>query len=178
MPQQDARVISGIPLTVRLELRPRVLPDGPAVADPDKPPIRRQIARRAGISLGRKLTAPPAEIAAASSVSNAALALPRVPDPTVYTARDLDSYPMPLVPLDIARLEELAAGKSVSIRIELIVDEHGIVNDVALAGPGPAGFPETELRAMLAAARFVPARKDGRAVKCRVRLSVGLRPSY
>jgi len=100
-------------------------------------------------------------------------ALPPVPDLTVYTARDLDSYPRPVFPLEIERLAERAAGfPPAGVRLELLIDEHGIVNDVAPAGPGTAGQPGAELRAALAATRFIPARKDGRAVKSRVVLSV------
>ncbi len=100
--------------------------------------------------------------------------LPQLPDPTVYEARDLDSYPRPIAPLDTGRIEDPVTGNPVSIRLELVIDERGVVNDVAVAGPGPVGIAEAELRAVLAATRFIPARKDGRAVKSRVLLSVSL----
>lgn len=101
-------------------------------------------------------------------------ALPQLPDTTVYTARDLDSYPRPVAPLDTGRVEDTLAGKPVSVRFELIIDERGRVNEVVVAGPEPSGFAETELRALLAATPFIPARKDGRAVKSRVLLSISL----
>lgn len=174
VPQRGAQVIGAAPIMVRLEYLSRVPPASPAVADPDEPPIPRRIDRRTAASGGERPAAPLSEVSATKPDLAAPLALPQVPDPTVYTARDLDSYPRPVVPLDAGRLEDPAAGKSVSVRFELIIDEHGIVNDVALAGPGPAGLLDTELRAMLAAARFIPARKDGRAVKSRVLLSIDL----
>ena len=100
-------------------------------------------------------------------------ALPQAPDLTVYTARDLDSYPRPVFPLDIERIAERAAGfPPAGVRLELLIDEHGIVSDVALAGPETAGQPEAELRIALAATRFIPARKDGRAVKSRILLNI------
>lgn len=174
--QGGARVFGAVPITVRLELLSQAPPAGPAVADPDELPVPRWKDRRDGISHSERLTAPQAKVSTKRPAPASSLALPQVPDPAVYTARDLDSYPRPLVPLDAARLEDPAAGLSVSVRLELVIDEHGIVNEVALTGPGPAGALETELRAMLAAARFVPARKDGRAVKSRVQLSVSFNP--
>ena len=94
-------------------------------------------------------------------------------DPSYYTARDLDSYPRPVVALDINRLADRAARiPNAGITLELIIDEQGIVNHVAFAAPGIPGMLATELRAAIAATRFVPARKDGRAVKSRVLMNI------
>ena len=91
----------------------------------------------------------------------------RAPDPTYYPARELDAYPQPARPLALDR----PAGAG-SIRLLLLIDEHGVVNDVSLVEADAAGHLEETLRAMLVAARFIPARKDGRDVKSRVLLSV------
>lgn len=91
----------------------------------------------------------------------------------VYSARELDSLPAPVLPLDIGRLLDRGAAAT-DLRLELVIDEHGAVNEVSFAAPGAAGVPERELRAALAATPFVPARKDGRAVKSRIMLSVSL----
>ena len=110
---------------------------------------------------------------AAAQAGMEALALPQAADPSYYTARDLDSYPRLVVALDINRLVNRAVGiPSPTIRLELIIDEHGIVNHVTFAAPGIPGVLETELRAAIAATRFIPARKDGRAVKSRVLMSI------
>ncbi|HET9405069.1 MAG TPA: hypothetical protein VFO57_10855 [Burkholderiales bacterium] len=102
-------------------------------------------------------------------------ALPQVPDPTVYTARDLDSYPRPVAPLDFGRPAERAAGLPIAeIRLELLIDERGIVGDIAFAEPRLSSQLETQLRTAVASTRFVPARRNGRAVKSRVLLSVNL----
>jgi len=92
----------------------------------------------------------------------------RVPDPTYYPARELDTHPQPTQPLELDWLP--GAG---SIRLLLLIDEHGIVNDISLV---EGGRLDQALRTALAAARFVPARKDGRDVKSRVLLSVGPGP--
>ena len=99
------------------------------------------------------------------------LAPPQVPDPTYYTARDLDVYPRPIAPLE---LDRIAAGTSVAGRVALalLIDEQGAVNDIAFAGTVAPERLREALRAVLAAARFLPARKDGHAVKSRVVLSV------
>ena len=100
-------------------------------------------------------------------------ALPQVPDLTVYTARDLDSFPRPVFPLDVERLVDRTAGLApAAVRFELLIDEQGVVNDVTFAEPELSGQLQAQLRAVIAATHFIPARKDGRAVKSRVMLSV------
>ena len=91
----------------------------------------------------------------------------RAPDPTYYPARELDAYPQPARPLAL----DGPAGAG-SIRLLLLIDEHGVVNDVSLVEADAAGHLEETLRAALAATRFLPAQKDGRAVRSRIVLSV------
>jgi len=98
-------------------------------------------------------------------------ALPQAADPSYYTARDLDSYPRPLAPFRINRAAGDGAGE---VRLEILIDEHGIVRDMTIAGPAAPARVEEELRAALAATRFLPARKDGRAVRSRIVLSISL----
>ena len=171
--QGRALAFGAVPITVKLELPSQVPPAGPAVADPDESPVPRGIDRRDGISRSERSTAPQARVATTRPAPASSLVLPQVPDPTVYTARDLDSYPRPLVPLNIERLLDLSAATPLAeVRFELLIDEHGVVNEVAPAGPGTAGQPGAELRAALAATRFIPALKDGRAVKSRMLVSI------
>jgi protein TonB len=94
---------------------------------------------------------------------------PIFPDPNYYPARELDDYPRPLAPLRIDRPAHAGAGE---VRLELLIDERGVVRDVAYVGAAPRSEAEVALRAMLAAIHFMPARKDGRAVKSRVLISV------
>ncbi len=172
-PRSVARVFEAAPIVVQLEPPSRVTPAGLDVADLDEPPIARRIDRRSAASVSERSAALLPEVSATKPDLAAPLAWPQASDPTVYTARDLDSYPRPVVPLDIGRFWSLSAGiQPAEVRFELLIDEHGVVNEVAPAGPGTAGQPGAELRTALAATRFIPARKDGRAVKSRVQLSI------
>jgi protein TonB len=104
--------------------------------------------------------------------------LPQVPDPTYYAARDLDVYPRPAVPLDFDRLgPRFTASAAGRFRAVLLIDEGGAVKEIAAIETEPPGWPQQELRAALAATRFFPGQKDGRAVKSRVLLSVSFDPA-
>ena len=100
-------------------------------------------------------------------------ALPPAPDPGYYPARELDDYPRPLAPLRIDRLAGDGAGET---RLEVLIDERGIVRDVTVTAPAASARVGEALRAVLAATRFLPAQKDGRAVRSRILLSVGFDP--
>lgn len=56
--------------------------------------------------------------------------------------------------------------------LTLLIDEAGSVNEVSVVEAEPAGNLEGAVRRAFASARFSPARKDGRAVKSRVMISV------
>jgi hypothetical protein len=62
------------------------------------------------------------------------------------------------------------------VLLEILVDERGVVQDVISARPAERSRADEELRAMLAATPFLPARKDGRLVKSRLVLRVRLDP--
>jgi protein TonB len=101
--------------------------------------------------------------------------LPQVPDPVVYPARELDRYPTPAAPFELDALASRLGGvAAVTLRLELLIDEQGRVGEAAILDPGPLEWVALEARAIVAATRFHPARKDGRAVKSRVTLSVDL----
>jgi protein TonB len=150
------------PMTVRFAPPLVAVPDAPAVTEAEE---SRMPGPAAGNS-GRARGGLPATVVAPPG-ADAPVVL-RVPDLTYYPARELDAYPHPARPLELDRPP--GAG---SIRVLLLIDEHGIVNDVSLVEAGAAGGLEDALRTALGAARFIPARKDGRDVKSRVLLSVG-----
>jgi protein TonB len=152
------------PMTVRFAPPPIDVRDAPAVTEAE---INRVLGRpwpatgnsvRAGSNFPAAVSAPPG--------AEAPVAL-RASDPTYYPARELDAYPQPAQPLEFDRLP--GAG---SIRLLLLIDERGIVNDISLVEAGATGRLDETLRTALAAARFLPARKDGRAVRSRIVLSV------
>ena len=113
--------------------------------------------------IGFRSASGPAETAAN------ALPLPETPDPNFYAARDLDSYPAPLTTLRIDGFPGTGGGE---LRLEVLIDEHGIVREVNVTGAIRPGGAEEELRALLAATRFLPGVKDGRAVRSRILLSL------
>jgi len=167
VPQRSARMSDATSITVHLEpLAEPVIPNaGPAAsALPAKPralaEIRNAEARGTGVRPEQE--------------AGTALALPLAPDPTYYSARDLDVYPRPSVPLDLDRYARGSAGR---LRLALLIDEVGIVKEIAVIDSGPAGRLQEELRSALATTRFFPGQKDGRAVKSRVQLSVSLDPA-
>ena len=98
-----------------------------------------------------------------------ASAQPLPPDPHYYAARDLDRHPWPLAPL---QLEHLAGARSGEVRLELLIDELGIVREVVFTERAHRSPVDENLRASLAATQFIPGRKDGHAVRCRIVLSV------
>ena len=103
--------------------------------------------------------------------TEATLVLPQAPDPTYYSARDLDLYPRPATPLALDFLGRNGSHAATIFRFQVLIDESGTVNEVSAVEGEPAPLWE-ELRALLAATRFVPGRKDGHAVKSRVTLSI------
>jgi len=158
------------PITVRLAPVPVPVLDVPASPEPGARRMPQQPGPLAGSAERVQSQFSPS---VATHMGTEVVVLPQAADPNYYTARDLDRYPRPVVPLDIDRFVDRSARiPSAGIRLELIIDEYGIVNDVAFAAPGIPGVLETELRAVIAATRFVPARKDGRAVRSRVLMSI------
>jgi hypothetical protein len=141
-----------VPITVQLERAP-LAPAATAASV--------QVPRRP-----RAAPAPEFRVGHAAPARECCSGPPRLPapaDPTIYTAGELDSLPVPVAPLDLA--------SAAPVRLELTIDEYGAVHSIAIAGPRP-GLRERELRAALAATVFVPARKDGRSVRSRIVLGV------
>ncbi len=91
------------------------------------------------------------------------------PDTRFYLARDLDIFPVPLVPLSLRSNAQDGTGH---IRLWVSIDHTGQVVDVAAVDAEPPGMYEQPVRDQLLVARFDPARKDGRPVKSRVLLAL------
>ena len=101
------------------------------------------------------------------------VALPQAPDPTYYSARDLDTYPRPVIPLALDRFVVEAVAR---LRFSVAIDEAGSVREIAVIQTESGERVAEEVRAMLAAMSFIPGRKDGRAVKSRLLFDVTLGP--
>ena len=155
------------PITVRLAPATVPAPDVPASPEPGARRMPRQPGPQVGTAEGIRSET---SASAAAQTGMEALALPQAADLSYYTARDLDRYPRPLAPLPILRAAGEGAGE---VRLEILIDERGIVQDMSFAGPAAPARVEEALRAALAATRFMPAQKDGRAVRSRIVLSVG-----
>lgn len=115
----------------------------------------------------------------ASTASPEAYAPLPVPqsDPAYYAAHELDVYPAPLSPLVFAYPEratrEQARGR---VSAMLLIDAAGAVNEVRVIASDPPGYFEEATRAVLAAARFSPARRNGQVVRSRLLISVDYDP--
>lgn len=163
MPWQSmAPIPDSAPMMVRLAPAPLLMPEVRAAAEPQN---RGQSRTFASAGQGQKIDSDPVFPTADSRPP----ALPQAPDPIYYPARDLDDYPRPLAPLRIGWPARASADE---VRLELLIDEHGVVRDVVFTGPAQPGGAEVELRATLAATSFMPARKDGRPVRSRILLSL------
>ena len=160
------RAHSGATAVMTVRLAPQPVTPGAILPKPEIPAAAPRMKRPAPVS-DREAHAITADIAMRPVQDTQPLALPQVPDPTYYSARDLDAYPTPVVPLELDRIA--AAGR---VALALLIDEQGAVNNVAFAGPAAPERLREELRAVLVATRFHPARKDGRAVRSRIVLSV------
>ncbi|MCW5605242.1 MAG: TonB family protein [Burkholderiales bacterium] len=103
--------------------------------------------------------------------------LSRMADPTYYPASELDRYPALLQPLALDYPERAAAaGASGKVVVMLLIDETGMVNEVSVVESDPLGYFEAAVRAALAGARFSPARRNDRAVRSRLLVSVDYAP--
>jgi protein TonB len=149
------------PLTLRLAPLPAVTPSIPVSPETGA----RRVHQQAPNSTGR----PESKPASHSAPGARPPATPPAPDLNYYLARELDDYPRPLAPLRLDRPAHLGTSE---IRLEILIDEFGVVRDVAVAGLVQPGSVGGGLLAELAATHFMPARKDGRAVRSRIVLSV------
>lgn len=158
---------ASVPITVRLETPPVYAPDVTVASAPEA----HQVPLAAPRSTVRTEQSPQRDpLIVGARTAPEASALPRARDPHYYAARDLDHYPWPLVPL---QLEHLAEARS-ELRLELLIDEAGIVQEVVFVQPARTGEAEEKLRTALIATHFMPGRKEGRPVKSRLLMGINL----
>ena len=113
----------------------------------------------------------PRTVSRPEKTASAIVTAPPAADPTWYSARDLDVYPRPAAPIRLDFLD--AAGtprEGTRVTVQLLIDEHGTVREVTVVEALLQGELEEKTRSALAAARFLPAMKDERAVRSRVLL--------
>jgi hypothetical protein len=170
-----------VPIEARIAVTPRVMesagrdaPGGRPIvpAWQEKPPEALLASPRRPAEADRRAaseSANPARGAEKSISTPASRKLPAAIDATWYTAQDIDVYPRSGAPL----LLEMPAGTAVArVLLWLRIDEHGAVVEVTAGEPGIPDAWVDAARAGFAAMRFAPARKDERAVRSRLLLSV------
>jgi hypothetical protein len=146
--------------TARLDL-----PSSESIRDPERAgaPIRPDDPVPAAFTKDSRI---PSRSMAAAGVRRAPGWDSPLQESVVYAVHELDTLPRPVGPIDIG------APGTAGYRIELIIDEQGVVQRLALLDPSSAGSLEGRLRGALEATAFIPARKDGRAVRSRIVLQV------
>ena len=148
-----------------------------ADATPAVPTIR-DVSRPAQPSAGNREYEQPRVSVADARLQDAHQSLPAPVDPVYYAARDLDIYPSPAIPLRFGYPPHLMpAGPTGSVLLSVKVDESGVVDHAAVIAADPPGHFEDHTRSVLAAARFNPARRAGRAVKSQVMVRVDYDPA-
>src|SRR5882672_7953064 len=108
-PYRNINIVGAAPIAARLESLQTVVPANTAVSAKEEP-MKQPSRRISVISEGGRRDALIQPVSARTQDAAQPLIVPQMPDPTVYAARDLDSYPRPLVPLDIERFVDRAAG--------------------------------------------------------------------
>ena len=115
----------------------------------------------------------PARAREPASSPSAGIEVPFIRDPTYYPAKQLDVYPQPLAAIRLDYPESAANAKvDGRLVVLLLIDEFGVVNEASVVESQPEGYFEDAALAVFRAARFLPAQKQGRAVKSRVMLQV------
>lgn len=138
---------------------PRTVTDVPAVEPRPQQPAAP--AREAG-------TQPP-QVASARP----GLDLPLARDPTYYPARLLDVYPTPLAEIRFSYPSSADADRASGlVRMQLLIDEAGLIDELTVVDAAPPGYFEEAAREGLRRVRFSPGMREGRAVKSRVVIQV------
>ena len=124
------------------------------------------------------LTAPIAAEPEHAVAASDATAIPTIPDPVHYPARDLDIYPHALNPIrpvyPQAAREAQVAG---SVTLLVLIDEAGRVLGTSVADAEPGGVFEQVAQQALANSTFYPAQKDGRTVRSRILVKLEFDPA-
>jgi len=109
----------------------------------------------------------------AAATPSKGLDVPLIRDPTYYTPKELDAYPAALAPIQpVCPESALAQRANGQVRLLLLVDEFGLVNEASVLDAQPSGMFEEATLTAFRAARFSPAQRQGHAVKSRQTLLV------
>ena len=146
---------------------------------PETPPAAREVtpARSAPRPEGTSVYASPSARRTPAD-RDPSLAAASAVDAKYYSARELDVYPAPLAPLVMNFTGKAAAARNGYALLAIALDATGAVTEVQLLEAEPAGYFDDDAVKPVAATRFTPALKNGRAVKTRivVRIDYGTDP--
>jgi periplasmic protein TonB len=137
---------------------------------PDVPPAAREVnpARSAPRSEDTSVSASPIARSVPTRRDSTLTAASAV-DAKYYSARELDVYPAPLAPFVMNFTGKAAAARGSGYALLAItLDATGAVTQVQLLEAEPAGYFDDDAMKSVAATRFTPALKNGRAVKTRI----------
>ena len=139
------------------DVAPSVVPDKSDVTDPLADPVTKKPEPK-----------PEPAAAAPASSPSAGIEVPLIRDPTYYMPSQLDTI-LTLV-FDSPACPEAAKAQRINgqVRLLLLVDEFGIVNEASVIDAEPPGYFEEVTLAAFRAARFSPPQRQGRPVKVRV----------
>jgi len=101
--------------------------------------------------------------------------VPLLVDPVWYSAKDLDTYPRPLIPVE-AIYPESAVDTTGEVSVLLKIDEFGAVQEITVVKADPAGYFEDSAARAFKAARFSPAQRDGQPVRSQVVVKMRFAP--
>lgn len=179
---RDADAVTTAPLMARLEPaavsepQQRASEALPAPPVPAEPQPTEQAVTPDPVSAESKVSeqAVPKPPAAAAGDPTPAIEIPVIRDPTYYAARYLDEYPKPLDPIEPRYPEQAAlTDLSGSVTLLLLIDDDGTLNEISVIEAKPESIFDEAALAAFRGVRFAPARKDGRAVRSRVLITVG-----
>jgi periplasmic protein TonB len=94
-----------------------------------------------------------------------------------YEARDLDTYPRALLPIDAVYPTGAAADNARGMVVLLLsIDEHGSVHEAAVVSAEPAGYFEASALSAAHAATFAAGQKDGHNVRSKLIVKLRFAP--
>ena len=104
------------------------------------------------------------------------LDVPVIVDPVWYEARDLDLFPRPLDPVVPEYPTSASESMSGELTLALRIDEYGTVQEAQVVKAEPPGYFEEAALTAFRSARFVPAQRNGRAVRSLIAVRVRMGP--
>ena len=162
----------GVPLVVLLgaqvaetreEAPPPALQPNVSLTDAAATPSAREQTMTRNATVATVAIVPTPAVAAEPVGPASSANVPEARDPAIYGALQLDEYPRALTALDLTGV----AGLPGKLRATVLIDESGAVSSVRQVQEAPDEV-QRAAKALLLAARFSPAKREGRLVKAQL----------